>query len=107
MPRYNGKFISQKKYDEIMAAEAAGTENGVSDEQQVEAAEGDTKERRTRQADPLLAAKRALEAARKRQEKAQKKFDAVEDVTAELAAANAELEAAKVAFSEAVAAVAG
>lgn len=100
MPRYNGKFISQKKYDEIMAAEAAETENSVSDE----ATEG-TAEKKTRQADPLLAAKRRLEAARKRQAKAQKKADAVTDVTAELEAANAELEAAKAAFAEAVEAV--
>lgn len=104
MPRYNGKFISQKKYDEIIAAEAAETENAVSDETTTaEENEG----RRKRQADPLLAAKRALEAARKRQAKAQKKADAVEDVRAELEAANAELAAAQQAFADAVASVTG
>lgn len=101
MPRHNGKFISQKKYDEIMAAEAAESETSVSDETTTET----PAEKKVRQADPLLAAKRRLEAARKRQAKAQKKADAVTDVTAELDAANAELEAARAAFAEAVAAV--
>lgn len=98
MPRLNGKFVSQKAYDEYMAAQAASEENDVTEE---------TAERRTRQADPLLAAKRALEAARKRQAKAQKKADAVEDVQAELEAANADLAAATEAFQAAVAAVTG
>lgn len=54
--------------------------------------------KKTRQADPLLAAKRRLEAARKRHAKATKKWDSVSAVEQEKREADAELDAAKEAF---------
>lgn len=95
MPRLNGKFVSQATYDEHMKEQAR-----MSDESTTTA--DDETPRRTRQADPLLAAKRRLEAARKAQARAQKKADAVTSVQEELEAANAELSEAEAAFQQAV-----
>lgn len=61
--------------------------------------------RRTRQADPLLAAKKALVEARKREAKAQARVDAHGDIIAALDAAKEATVAAATAFDEAVAAV--
>lgn len=102
--RINNKFVSKATWEAHQAELAASEENTVS-ETAVE--ETEVKERKTRQADPLLAAKRRLEAAKKRQAKAQKKADAVADVQSELEQANTELAAATEQFNEAVAAVTG
>lgn len=102
--KVNGKFVSKATFEAHQAALAAEEENTVSE---TVTEEPEAKERRTRQADPLLAAKRRLEAAKKRQAKAQKKADAVRDVQAELDDANVELAEATDQFNEAVAAVTG
>lgn len=98
--RVNNKFVSKATWEAHQAAQAASEENTVS-----ETAVEETTEKRTRQADPLLAAKRRLEAARKRHAKAEKKVQAIEDVTAEWEAAQSELVEATEAFQDAVAAV--
>jgi hypothetical protein len=102
--RINNKFVSKATWEAHQAELAASEENTVTD---TAVEETEVKERKTRQADPLLAAKRRLEAAKKRQAKAQKKADAVQDVQAELDDANVELAEAVDQFNEAVAAVTG
>lgn len=116
--RVNNKFVSKATWEAHQAALAASEENTVS-ETAVEAEiiagfeeigtveETEVKERRTRQADPLLVAKRRLEAARKRQAKAQKKADAVADVQTELDDANVELAEATDAFNDLVREITG
>lgn len=102
--KVNGKFVSKATFEAHQAALAAEEESTVSE---TVTEETEVKERRTRQADPLLAAKRRLEAARKRQAKAQKKADAVRDVQAELDDANVELADATEVFNDLVREITG
>ena len=102
--RINNKFVSKATWEAHRAALAASEENNVSE---TVTEEPEVKERKTRQADPLLAAKRRLEAARKRQAKAQKKADAVADVQQELDDTNVELAEAAQEFNDIVAEITG
>lgn len=86
MPRLNGKFVSQEKYDAAMASEQEKAE--VSDET-TEAAES-----KPRNLSPLTVAQRRFSKARRALDVAQKRADKVTRVEEELAAAQAEYDEA-------------